>query len=78
MQNPIGLILHALGLLLTRMIGALPGFRSKTWLLGEQSGEFIGRYEIDTVEVQEADHRSRVVRTLLDLLVHRSSDCRAE
>ncbi|MBW2527546.1 MAG: hypothetical protein JRI23_25415 [Deltaproteobacteria bacterium] len=35
-------------------IVAQPGFRSKTWLLGERSGDFIGLYEFDTVEAAEA------------------------
>jgi len=30
-------------------IAAQPGFRSKTWLLGRESGEFQGVYEWDTV-----------------------------
>lgn len=29
-------------------IVAQPGFRSKTWLLGEHSGDFMGFYEFDT------------------------------
>jgi hypothetical protein len=36
------------------LIVAQPGFRSKTWLLGEQTGDFIGRYEFDTVDAAEA------------------------
>lgn len=36
------------------LIAAQPGFRSKTWFLGRQSGEFIGLYEFDTVEAAEA------------------------
>ncbi|MCP4604782.1 MAG: YdhR family protein [Proteobacteria bacterium] len=36
------------------LILAQPGFRSKTWLLGERSGDFIGLYEFDTVEAAEA------------------------
>ena len=35
------------------MIAAQPGFRSKTWLLGQESGDFIGYYEFDTVETAE-------------------------
>jgi hypothetical protein len=35
-------------------IVAQPGFRSKTWLLGEQTGDFIGLYEFDSVEDAEA------------------------
>lgn len=36
------------------LIAAQPGFRSKTWLLGEDSGDFIGYYEFDTVAAAEA------------------------
>jgi hypothetical protein len=36
------------------LIVAQPGFRSKTWLLGQQSGDFIGLYEFETVEEAEA------------------------
>ena len=36
------------------LISAQPGFRSKTWLLGEETGDFIGYYEFDTVEQAEA------------------------
>lgn len=43
-----------LSLIPTPFIVAQPGFRSKTWLLGERSGEFIGHYEFDTVEEAEA------------------------
>jgi len=32
------------------LIVAQPGFRSKTWLVGQRSGDFFGRYEFDTVE----------------------------
>jgi hypothetical protein len=34
-------------------IVAQPGFRSKTWLLGRESGEFQGIYEWDTVASAE-------------------------
>lgn len=33
---------------------AQPGFRSKTWLLGEQTGDFIGLYEFDSVADADA------------------------
>jgi len=36
------------------LIVAQPGFRSKTWLLGERSGEFVGHYEFDSLEQAEA------------------------
>ncbi len=36
------------------LIVAQPGFRSKTWLLGEVSGDFIGSYEFDTVDAANA------------------------
>ena len=35
-------------------IVAQPGFRSKTWLLGQQTGDFIGYYEFDSVAAAEA------------------------
>ena len=35
-------------------IVAQPGFRSKTWLLGRETGEFQGIYEWDTVASAEA------------------------
>lgn len=35
-------------------IVAQPGFRSKTWMLGERTGDFIGLYEFDSVEDAEA------------------------
>jgi hypothetical protein len=35
------------------LIAAQPGFRSKTWLLGRESGAFKGVYEWDTVEDAE-------------------------
>jgi hypothetical protein len=46
------------------LIVAQPGFRSKTWLLGEQSGEFIGRYEFDTVDQAEAYWSSLPLRMM--------------
>ncbi len=36
------------------MIVAQPGFRSKTWLLGQRTGSFMGYYEFDTVADAEA------------------------
>ena len=36
------------------LIVAQPGFRSKTWLVGQRGGEFIGSYEFDTVAQAEA------------------------
>lgn len=35
------------------LIAAQPGFRSKTWMLGTESGAFKGVYEWDTVEDAE-------------------------
>ena len=35
------------------LIVAQPGFRSKTWFLGQQTGDFIGLYEFDTAEKAE-------------------------
>lgn len=36
------------------LIVAQPGFRSKTWYLGQNTGDFIGRYEFETVEAANA------------------------
>jgi hypothetical protein len=36
------------------LIMAQSGFRSKTWLLGARTGDFIGHYEFDTVETANA------------------------
>lgn len=36
------------------LIAAQPGFHSKTWLLGKQTGDFIGYYEFDTLEAAKA------------------------
>jgi len=36
------------------LIVAQPGFRSKTWLLGERTGDFMGFYEFDTIEAARA------------------------
>ena len=47
-----------LSLLPIPLIVSQPGLRSKTWLLGERSGDFIGLYEFDTVEAAEAYWRS--------------------
>ena len=46
------------------LIVAQPGFRSKTWLLGEDSGEFIGQYEFDTVAAAEAYRDSLPLRMM--------------
>lgn len=43
-----------LSLIPVPMILAQPGFRSKTWQLGQDSDDFIGYYEFDTVEQAEA------------------------
>lgn len=41
-----------------------PGFRSKTWLLGEVTGDFMGRYEFDTVEAANAYWTSLPLRMM--------------
>ncbi len=46
------------------LIVSQPGFRSKTWLLGQQTGDFIGHYEFDTVEAAEAYWHSLPMRTM--------------
>jgi hypothetical protein len=43
---------------------AQPGFRSKTWLLGEESGDFIGHYEFDSVKDAEAYWSSLPLRLM--------------
>ena len=40
------------------------GFRSKTWLLGEQTGDFIGLYKFDTVEAAEGYWNSLPLRMM--------------
>ena len=42
-----------LSLIPVPLIVAQPGFRSKTWFLGQQTGDFIGLYEFDTAEEAE-------------------------
>jgi hypothetical protein len=51
------------------LIAAQPGFQSKTWLIGEDSGDFLGNYEFDTVEA---------AKTYLDSLPLRIMRRRAE
>jgi hypothetical protein len=46
------------------LIVSQPGFRSKTWLLGQQTGDFLGRYEFDTVEAAEAYWHSLPMRMM--------------
>lgn len=46
------------------LIVSQPGFRSKTWLLGQQTGDFVGRYEFDTVEAAEAYWNSLPMRMM--------------
>jgi hypothetical protein len=46
------------------MIIAQPGFRSKTWLLGQQTGDFIGLYEFDTIADAEAYWHSLPLRIM--------------
>jgi hypothetical protein len=43
-----------LSLIPAPFIAAQPGFRSKTWMLGQETGMFQGVYEWDTVEDAEA------------------------
>jgi hypothetical protein len=45
-------------------IVAQPGFRSKTWLLGETTGDFMGWYEFDTVEAAQAYWHSLPLRMM--------------
>lgn len=46
------------------LIVAQPGFRSKTWLLGQRSGAFLGHYEFDTAEDAEAYWNSLPLRMM--------------
>ncbi len=46
------------------LIVAQPGFRSKTWLLGKDSGDFIGYYEFDTVETSKKYWNSLPLRMM--------------
>jgi hypothetical protein len=45
-------------------IVAQPGFRSKTWLLGEATGDFMGWYEFDTVGAANAYWTSLPLRMM--------------
>lgn len=45
---------RALSLIPIPMILAQPGFRSKTWHLGQSTGDFVGHYEFDTIEEAQA------------------------
>lgn len=61
------------------LIVAQPGFRSKTWLLGQVSGDFIGYYEFDSVETAEAYWRSLPLKMMRrraaeDSLTHQIKD----
>jgi hypothetical protein len=48
----------------TPLIVAQPGFRSKTWLMGKETGDFVGRYEFDTAEAAEAYLHSLPLRLM--------------
>jgi hypothetical protein len=53
-KNLPGWANRLLSLIPIPLIVAQPGFRSKTWYLGDKSGDFIGFYEFDTVADAEA------------------------
>ncbi|MHC4662867.1 MAG: hypothetical protein ACYS8W_14390 [Planctomycetota bacterium] len=53
-----------LSLIPVPLILAQPGFRSKTWLLGKRTGDFIGNYEFDTVEAAEAYRDSLPIKMM--------------
>ena len=55
---------RGLSLIPIPLIVAQPGFRSKTWLLGRLSGDFIGRYEFETVAEAEAYWNSLPLRMM--------------
>lgn len=46
------------------LIVAQPGFRSKSWLLGRQTGDFMGVYEFDTTKQAEAYWNSLPLRMM--------------
>lgn len=46
------------------LIAAQSGFRSKTWLIGDDSGEFMGYYEFDTIEAAETYWSSLPLRMM--------------
>lgn len=46
------------------LILAQPGFRSKTWMLGEETGDFLGYYEFDTLQAAEAYWNSLPLRMM--------------
>jgi len=43
---------------------AQPGFRSKTWLIGQQTGDFMGLYEFDSAAAAEAYWNSLPLRMM--------------
>ena len=53
-----------LSLIPAPLIAAQPGFRSKTWMLGRETGMFQGRYEWDSVEDARAYWTSLPMRLM--------------
>ena len=53
-----------LSLLPAPLIAAQPGFRSKTWMLGQSTGMFQGSYEWDSVEEARAYWTSLPMRLM--------------
>ena len=43
-----------LSLIPVPLIGAQPGFRSKTWFINDKTGKFMGYYEFDSIEYVKA------------------------
>jgi len=67
-----------LSLIPAPFIAAQPGFRSKTWMLGQKTGRFRGVYEWDTVADAEAYWTSLPMRMMKrradpDSIVHEVS-----
>ena len=55
---------RVLSLIPIPLIVAQPGFRSKTWYLGQQSEELLGLYEFDTLEDAEKYWESLPIRMM--------------
>lgn len=54
------------------LIVAQPGFRSKTWLLGQKNGDFIGYYEFESIETAEAYWHSLPLKMMRRRAAHGS------
>ncbi len=63
-KNLSATVNRLLSLIPIPLIVAQPGFRSKTWLLGEESGDFIGYYEFDTAQAAQVYWNSLPLRIM--------------